>query len=406
MPCAGTTSSRQLNRQCWRNSRRRGCSVYRLPRPCAGEQGSVFFQRPKNPADGWGERPRVQRHFSNILVVRTDRLGDVLLTLPVFAALMRLFPDARRSFLLQSYTADLIEGHPLVDEVIRFDGGASSGLREKLKRHEFDCAVIAHATWTIAWSLFLSRIPVRVGTGYRPYSFLFTHRRYEHRHTAERHESEYCVNLLRTLGLDTPPVEGVPIPVSGETLREVAAAVSKAGLSMEGPLVVLHPGSGGSAWAWPVGRFAELGRLLIARGVSVALTGSKPETEAAGRCAQDIGSPAVSLAGLFTLKQLAAFFKMAGAVVANSTGPLHLAASVGTPVIGLYPDIPPMTPRRWGPLTETKRIFAPAHAAGRSPRERMMGISAREVCEAACGFLEVAHAGSVRPFDDRDMGEQ
>jgi heptosyltransferase-2 len=335
----------------------------------------------------------VREKLSNVLVARTDRLGDVILTLPVFAALREFFPQARLSFLLQSYTAELIEGHPLVDEVIRCDVLPRSELLRLVRSKMFDAAIAAYPTWSVAWLLFRARIPIRVGSGYRPYSLLFTHRRYEHRHLALQHESEYNLNLLCALGVD-PLAIGPPqvsLPISATLRRESLEIAAHAGVDFSKPVVVIHPGSGGSAWDWPLERFAELGKLLRAgHDVTIVITGSESEQSIAEHLVQMIGGSAFSLAGKFTLKQLTAFLSNASVVVANSTGPIHIAAAVGTAVVGLYPNVPPMTPRRWSPLTEKKQILVPHNdkiSIRATPHEQMMSISAEEVFRAVELFL-------------------
>ncbi len=139
--------------------------------------------------------------MQNILVVRTDRIGDVILTLPTVEALKSNFPNAHVTMLVNSYTSILVEdiaGTLLYDR----DGKPRpffEMLREIRNAH-FDAVVIAYPRFRIALLLRLAGIPVRIGTGYRWYSFLFNKRIYEHRKTVEKHEAEYNLSLLKGLG--------------------------------------------------------------------------------------------------------------------------------------------------------------------------------------------------------------
>ncbi|HTY59523.1 MAG TPA: hypothetical protein VMF59_11935, partial [Bacteroidota bacterium] len=154
---------------------------------------------------------------SRILVVRTDRLGDVILTLPVFNALRRRYPAARLVFLAGRYAGEIAEGYGPVDEILWYDDAAGPvpffAMRARLRSAHFDAAVIVHPTLRLALLAFLSGIPVRVGTGYRYYSLLFNRRVFAHRKTAERHEAEYNMGLLAPLGCEGAPVRPLDVPI-------------------------------------------------------------------------------------------------------------------------------------------------------------------------------------------------
>jgi ADP-heptose:LPS heptosyltransferase len=124
-------------------------------------------------------------------------------------------------------------------------------------------------------------------------------------------------------------------------------------------LAVLHPGSGGSARDWRPERFGELARRLSQNNVRVVVTGSGEEQRLVQTVVKGSEGAAIPLAGKLSLAELGALLERAGLLVANSTGPLHLAAAVGTAVIGFYPPIPQCSSRRWGPLTDRRVIFEP-----------------------------------------------
>ncbi len=130
-------------------------------------------------------------HPERILIVRTDRLGDVVLTLPVLSSLRRCFPRARLSVLLRRYTGAIVTGNPYVDEILWYDADGVpvpfTAMLSTLKEKRFDAAVLVRPDPRAAILLFLARIPVRIGTGYRYYSPLMTHRIYEHRSEAKHH---------------------------------------------------------------------------------------------------------------------------------------------------------------------------------------------------------------------------
>ncbi len=270
--------------------------------------------------------------------------------------------------LLNTYTGRLVRGHPYADLLLWYDreGMPRPGneLLGELRRNAFDTVFVVHPTPRLAWLMFRARIPVRIGTGYRFYSSLFTHRVFEHRKNANFHELEYNLRLLNAL--DPAFVEEQIEPEFGISVDEAAALrvqklLAGAGMRSGERLAVLHPGSGGSARDWPLERFVELGgRLARTPGMRVAVTGGKGEEGVVDRIAHGVpGNGAIAFPGTLTIPELAALLGEAAVVVANSTGPLHLAAALGTPVVGIYPQLTPMSPRRWGPYTARKRVLVP-----------------------------------------------
>ena len=299
---------------------------------------------------------------SRILVVRTDRLGDVLLTLPVFSHLRRRFPQAHLALLAGRYAGAVVEGSPQVDQIIWYDTETGPAppreIRRALRAGEFDAAVVVHPTARLAWLVFLARIPVRIGTGYRWYSFLFNRRVYMHRKTAERHEVEYNVELLGVLGCDTvarKPLEA-HLHIPPGAADAVAARLREAGIT--GEFAVIHAGSGGSAREWPLESFAALAQKVSSGlGLAVVTTGTSGEIPRAETVARAAGGRGSCFAGALSLQELAALIARSSLVVGNSTGPLHLGVALGVPVLGLYPRIPVMGPGRWGPYTQKARVL-------------------------------------------------
>jgi heptosyltransferase-3 len=309
-------------------------------------------------------RDRPSTEPSRILVVRTDRLGDVVLTLPVLSTLRRRFPGARIAMLAGRYAGAIAEGFPALDEMLWYDDpGRTLPFRvmvARIRRQRFDVAIIVHPTLRLALLALFSRIPVRIGTGYRFYSFLFNRRVYTHRKTAERHEAEYNLDLLTPLGCSELPPRPLDIRLDIPPEAREGARVLLERSGVRGPFVVIHPGSGGSAREWPLGNFTLLARLIIERtNLTVVTTGTEPESALGDEIARAVPVGVVNLAGKLSLKELAALLEKASLLVSHSTGPLHVAVAVGTPVVGLFPQIPVMGPRRWGPYTDNARVLVP-----------------------------------------------
>ncbi len=333
--------------------------------------------------------------MQNILVVRTDRIGDVILTLPTVEALKSIFPNARVTMLVSGYTSTLVEG--IAGTLLYTRDGKPRPFFEMLREIQnvhFDVVLVAFPHFRIALLLWLAGIPVRIGTGYRWYSFFFNKKIYEHRKTAEKHEAEYNLSLLKGLGHTVSSKPEAKIIISQQEKKTASDARQSLGISDTDRLVLLHPGSGSSARDWKPERFAQLAVELTKHGYQVVITGGKMEEALVHRVAHEAENGVKLFISTLNLKEFAAFIQTAKLFVANSTGPLHIAAAVGTPVIGFYPPVRVMSPKRWGPLTDKKTIFIPDPE--RCPRckggecqgnDCMDQISVHQVLEAATKLI-------------------
>jgi heptosyltransferase III len=292
-----------------------------------------------------------------VLLCRTDRLGDMILALPCVTLIKTMFPDCRVDFLASHYTAPLARLFLDADEILEVTSKAQgSTLKSLLCPRNYDAAIALFPTLSLAWSLALASIPLRAGIAYRWYSRLFTYRHREHRKLNLKHEVEYNLSLTyAAFGSNgqwedlLPSAALFPLMFSIPTVAtQRAAALVNAAAGEK--VVALHPGGGGSAHRWKVEYFAELARrLVLVNGIRLVITGGVGEE---GRCEQvsSAGSnQAMNLCSKLALPELAAVYRRADLLIANSTGPLHLARAIGTPVLGLFPHDPAMSPGRWGP---------------------------------------------------------
>lgn len=303
----------------------------------------------------------------HVLLVRTDRLGDMLLTLPMVPALKRVYPACRVTVLASAANAAAARHHPGVDQVeidpLEAKGSGLRGvwrLAAQIRRLGSDAAVVVHPTPRLALAVYLAGVPIRVGTAYRAYSFLFNRRVREHRSRPPwKHEALYNVNLLQPLGVTPADVSPVQWQVGADEAAQVDRLLQDAGLAAA-RFVVMHPGNAGSALNWSPAQYGELGRRLAPDGVRVVITGSESEAGLTARVTAAVGSGAVDLGGRLTLPQLAALLRRCALYVGSSTGPTHLAAAVGTPVVALYSPLRSNAPVRWAPIGEQVTVLQPA----------------------------------------------
>jgi lipopolysaccharide heptosyltransferase I len=286
-----------------------------------------------------------------VLLVRLSALGDVLFALETLASLVRERPDVRVDFLVEDRFADVLRGHPQIDTVLEFPrrrARAWAGALARLRRRRYDVAIDLHGIFKSALQMRLARAALKIGFA-PPLSREGAHRAY-HRAIAidgERpHRAAQGYHLLRALGLRAAPAEPVLALPDAEPFWS----------EQERGGVVLHPGTSEFARfkRWPLGAFLDLARRLRAAGRPVAVSFGPGESELGqALCAAAPGVRALDGARL-GLPRLAAAFRDSAVVVAADTGPLHLAAAVGTRVVALFG---PKDPALYGPRGRDHRVL-------------------------------------------------
>lgn len=331
-------------------------------------------------------------------------MGDVILSTPVLTAIRQSFAGAFTAMLVRPYSQEVVAGHPDLNVVILDDEtGAYRGvagivkLAQKLKSFRFDVALILHPSFRLALICRLAGIPIRVGTKYRAYSWLFNRRVPVHRKRSGLHEADLNLALAASVGATLDSVQ-FKFHIPAEARRRVSELLHRKGIDRTQEFVVIHPGSGGSARDWPPEKFARLvGLLQNEAGMPVVLTGSAAEGQLVDWIASESGTEPIRMEGLLNIKELAALLQKSSLVIANSTGPLHLAVAVGTEVIGLYYPLLPFAPSRWGPYNRPDSVITPPEQACREMKKNakdgncMSLISVKDVYAMAMKKLAIPH---------------
>ncbi len=312
----------------------------------------------------------------NLLVVRTDRIGDVILSLPLAELIKKHFPKCKVTYLLREYTECLAHNHPFIDSILLLKEANGNPLIfenvKMLRKYNFDSSVIVYPTFQTALIPFLSRIKNIIGTGYRSYSFLFNHKIYEHRKHAEKHELEYNVNLLKTFGIteavSRDKVE-FHLKVSEESKKKIENLLNETNIEPSKPIIIIHPGSGGSSIDLPISSFIKLVEMILEKlDVNLIITGMNSEKEI---CNQLIMNKSIkNFAGKLTLSELIALIDRSEVFVSNSTGPIHIAAALKKNTIGFYPKILSCSSKRWGPYSNKAQVFVPTIDCNNCTREQ------------------------------------
>jgi len=300
----------------------------------------------------------------NLLIIRTDRIGDVVLTLPAAGIIKKHYPKCRISFLVKEYTAPLLRGSRSIDNILVLpESNGKLNIFEAyklLRKYQFDSVIIVYPTFQLAFLTFFAGIKERIGTGYRWYSFLFNERVYEHRKYAEKHELEYNISLLNKLNIDENVSKSnisYELAINKESELKIEQILLDHIKDLSLPIMIVHPGSSGSSVDLPLNKMKELIITAQKLNINILLTGSKSEAGLCDHLAS--GTDAINFAGMLHLEELTALISKTSVLVANSTGPLHIASALGKNVIGFYPRVKACSPERWGPYTDKGIVFQP-----------------------------------------------
>ena len=300
------------------------------------------------------------------LVVRTDRLGDVLLCLPVLEAIRSAFPKSHLTIMVSPYTKEVLGNNPHPDDIIIDDHknvhrgiGGFFRLVRRMRSQRFDVCVLLHPTLRLALILFLSGIRYRIGTGYRLYQIFFNRKIYQHRKKNLKHESDYDMDMLEPLGIRAQRIlPKVYLSKSEENLAD--AILEDSGIKEEDILLAIHPGSGNSSLNLPVKKYAQVAdRLIEDMRAKVIITGTENEKGLANRMEGYMRNKPINLVGKTSLRQLASLLKKVDVLITNSTGPMHLSAALGTPTVAVFCPIFAAGPIRWGPWGDGHQVILP-----------------------------------------------
>ncbi|MCM8782737.1 MAG: lipopolysaccharide heptosyltransferase II, partial [Candidatus Omnitrophica bacterium] len=310
--------------------------------------------------------PRIPnyKNYKRILIVRTDKIGDVVLSTPVIKTLRENFPSSFIAMMLSHYTKELVEGNPYLDEVIVYDKEkehrswrGSMRMSKELKKKKFDLAIILHPTNRVHLVTFFAKIPKRVGYN-RKMGFLLTDKIPHTKQFGQKHESEYNLDLLRYLGI-TDIQKELYIPIKKESEIFVEELLKKEGITEKDKILAIHPSATCPSKRWPPERFAEVADSLIEKyKFKVFIVAGPKDKDISKKVLENMKYKAQDLSGKLSLSQLASFLKRSQLFISNDSGPVHISSAVGTPVISIFGrNQKGLSPLRWGPLGKNDRVI-------------------------------------------------
>jgi len=337
-----------------------------------------------------------------ILVVRLDGIGDMVLTSPFLRELRRRFPAAHIALVVQPTIENLVARCPYVDEVHVFDCWIPRVWRPfvlpwrafRTARHlgmgSWDLAILPRwgtDAWYGAFVPFFARATRRIGFS----EHVAEEKRWFNRGAdrlltdvvsdgRDTHEVDRALSIVRALGGDAPHARLELWPDDDDDAF-VENWLRTLRVETKGPLFAIAPGGGSTPLKqWPIDHVVRLGRELSDRyGATLIAIGGPDDARLARRVAESWRSSAIVAAGETTLRQTASLLRRCDLFVGNDTGPLHLAAAMGTPLVGIFG---PTDERRFAPRGPHQRIVRMDWACREVPRRA--GADINRDCRSAC----------------------
>jgi lipopolysaccharide heptosyltransferase I len=297
----------------------------------------------------------------NILIIKPSSMGDIVLALPALSALRRNFSDAKISWLVRDDFAGLLKGHPHLDEIILFErqffGKAWVNPRAftalvsfilRLRRSEFDLVIDLQGLFRTALLGWLTGCKKRFGmANAREFAPVF----YTDKIPQDRsciHLVDYYLNIVKAAGAydisvqsfdaaqDGEPVEPFILPQSSAADNSIADLLNSSSINPTNYAVFI-PGSAHKDKRWPVECFAELaGRISLQFGLSIVAVGTAGEKDIVEQIRKLAGVPITNFAGATDIGELTALLRGTRLVVSNDTGPGHIAAALGVPLVMIF----------------------------------------------------------------------
>lgn len=301
-----------------------------------------------------------------ILVTRTDRIGDLVLTTPLFKALREKFPKAWIAAVVFLEHREIVEGNPYLDEVILYDKKGSERslwgqfcFSQKLRSKKFDVAIHAHGTNRVHLAGWLAGIPKRIGYGRRA-SWALTHVHPYNKKEGQKQEAEYLFDLLSFLDVKAPPRIMPFFPVTDRSVRSLESLCLFHKIPTDRPWIVLNLSASDVTKMWPVERFAELVTRIQKESHCVFIAiGTSQDRPLIQRLIQNTPAPVFDLSGRLSLGMLGALLKRSALLISNDSGPVHIAAAVETYVVSIFGRYGAgLGPERWRPLGDRSRVVA------------------------------------------------
>lgn len=279
-----------------------------------------------------------------IIVRMPNWIGDLVMATPILTDLRKAYPKAHITAMCRTPICDLLREDQHIDELFCFSKTNRFSRRsdkkdiiEKLKRGKYDLGVLLTHSFSSAWWFWLGGIKRRLGYQGNWRGVLLTDKLSLPTQVHQQHLVETYKTLLTPLGISLSTSKP-RLFLSSKEASEAQTLLKQLGISSKEALIGINPGAAyGSAKCWLPDRFREVTqRLLKLDNVRIIYFGDQASMPLVKQICQDLPSSVINLAGLTSLRELAALIKLCNALLTNDSGPMHIAAALGTPLVALF----------------------------------------------------------------------
>ncbi|NQT22191.1 MAG: lipopolysaccharide heptosyltransferase II [Candidatus Omnitrophica bacterium] len=340
---------------------------------------------------------RTPIHAKRILIWEQNWLGDVIFSTPFIKALRKNFKDAYIACIVNPSSSEVLSGNPHINEIILYDENrehrgifGKNKLIKRLKQGNFDTVFLLHRSLSRAIICALSGIKRRVGYHYSKRNFMLTE--IVDLPKVPLHKIEYFLNIAGRLGMDIQDKKP-EFFISKEDQDYAARLLSQNGIAKNDPFIVINTGGNWPPKRWPEKNFAVLSdRFIKEYGIKIVVTGADKDFDRVLHIQEMAHQKLIIICGKTNLKQLAAVFEKARAVISGDSGPMHIAFSIGAKVIALFgPTSPALTGPYGGGEFEVVRkeigCKIPCYNSGCKDNRCMKAVSVDDVEEAVGKIL-------------------
>ncbi|PKL81705.1 MAG: ADP-heptose--LPS heptosyltransferase [Ignavibacteriae bacterium HGW-Ignavibacteriae-3] len=289
-----------------------------------------------------------------ILIVRPDRIGDVVLSTPLPREIKKTFPDSFVAVLVKKYTKDVYLNNPNVDAILLVDDGVPFLKKiAELRKYRFTHSLNLLPTERLNYLLFFAGIPYRVGVGHKFYQFL-TFTRYVDRkkYIPLRHEADYCMDLARKIGVQASDLSAEIFLSEDEKQNAEQARIELLGGKKY--LIGIHSTSGNSSPNWPPAEYMKLLKFLSEnQDYTIVITDNMVPDQL--KEIQNVSHPNIGR----TLRESIINFASLDLLISASTGPMHLAAALKIKTLSMFCPLTACSPELWGPIGNESKIILP-----------------------------------------------
>lgn len=298
-----------------------------------------------------------------ILVIRPDRVGDVVLATPLLRELRKTFPDSFIAVMVRPYTKNVLINNPNIDEILIDDfekehKGWKGFWKQvlKLRKYKFNIALHLLPTQRHAWMTFLAGIKTRINVGIKFYGVL-TFMKYvsRNKYIPLRHEADYSLDLGRKIGVKSNDIE----PEIFLSLEEIEYAKKLVPKNNDEIIIGINPLSGKSSPNWKIENYIDLTkRILEEIPQSIVYVNLHDDPNALIKF-KSLKSSRVNFIYNVSLRELILYISKFDVLISSSTGPMHIASALKVPTVSMFCPLPACSPKLWGPLGNKHEIILP-----------------------------------------------